>query len=185
MCLLMRCGGVPDYKYSLKWDIVCIALFTDIDQIILNLYVRYGRAPRCHHRLNIGPLTIEHTVANNTVYYVVTNEVMKISMAQERIWEFKTTSLLIETILGFILGPPLKIRFKKNRVQKHCTYFLGGWPPYCLPHQINIWKSLCSSLTVYTPDVIKKIEAGRLITIPNVMGVGEIFQYDLSTVLSR
>ncbi len=41
------------------------------------------------------------------------------------IWQFKAASSLIETIPGFILGPPLKIKFLKNPAQKYYTYFLA------------------------------------------------------------
>jgi hypothetical protein len=41
------------------------------------------------------------------------------------IWQFNTPSSLIETIPGFILGPPLKIRFLKNPAQRYYSYFLG------------------------------------------------------------
>ena len=63
------------------------------------------------------------------------------------IWQFNVASSLIEIIPGFILGPPLKIRFLKNPVQRDYTYFLGEWLPcYPLLRQTNPSKSLYFSL---------------------------------------
>ena len=41
------------------------------------------------------------------------------------IWQFNTPSSLIEIIPGFILGPPLKIKFLKKPGAEYYTYFLG------------------------------------------------------------